>query len=251
MSGASERGIILAAGNGRRLGYTAGPKALVSIHGRTILERQVTALARAGVREVLVVVGYMRELVQEHCAALETRIGVEITQVVNPHWAKTNTVYSMHLAIGLLEGRDAFTLNGDVLFPTGVLAGLRAAGRAIALAVDEKPCGQEEVKVKLGPDDSLQAIHKGMASAEAAGEFIGIARFTAAAASSFHRALEDELREHGPMSYYDYALSRLPVETQAHGVRFRDVPMIEIDFPEDLERAQLDVALRIRALEEA
>jgi len=51
--------IILAAGQGLRLAPLTRdrPKALVEIHGRTLLERSVEALAAAGFRRATVVTG--------------------------------------------------------------------------------------------------------------------------------------------------------------------------------------------------
>jgi choline kinase len=244
------RGLILAAGNGKRLGTTVGPKALLPIDDRTILERQASALASAGVEEIVIVVGYHMELVERHCEAIEKQGAVRFTFVENPRWADTQTVYSMCLAAPYLEGRPTFTLNGDVLFPRSVLQTLRASGRPAALAIDEKLCGAEEVKVSLDADDRLLAIHKGLDPTRATGEFIGVAWFDPEAGARFRLALEEELHEHGQMSYYDYALIRASCGP-THGVRFRGIPMIEIDFPEDLQRAREDVAPRIRVLDAA
>ena len=57
------KAIIVAAGMGRRLSpYTDDrPKTLVEINGRSILERQVDAYRAAGVDEINIVRGYMKE----------------------------------------------------------------------------------------------------------------------------------------------------------------------------------------------
>lgn len=243
-----ERAVILAAGNGRRLGATRGPKALLEVGGSTILERQVDALRAAGVRDVVVVVGYQRERVVEACAPLGRRLGVRFTFVENESWAETNTAYSMSLAAPFMVGQPTFTLNGDVLFPRSLLRDLRV-GRSIALAIDVKACGAEEVKVLLDDHGRLNSIDKRLDPAGAAGEFIGVARFEGHAAQLFARALDDELHDAGLGTYYDYALARLPGHVRPYGVRFIGVPMIEIDFPEDLARARDEIEPRIRELD--
>jgi choline kinase len=248
--GISTRAIILCAGNGKRLGNTTGPKALLEIGETTILERQVTALAAAGVDEVVLVVGYERQLVERRAESIARTHGVRFLFVENERWAETQTIWSMHLAAPYMEGHATFTLNGDVLFPRAVLPRLKEAGPKVALAIDEKRCGAEEVKVVLDGDDRLVEIHKGMEPARAAGEFIGIAWFHPDAGVCFRGALEDELGAHGASTYYDYALLRMS-EQPAYGVRFRGTPMIEIDFPEDLARARGEIAPLVDAVDAA
>ena len=53
------KGVILAAGKGSRLNGTAGdkPKCLVEVGGITLLERQIRTLERAGIDDIVVVVG--------------------------------------------------------------------------------------------------------------------------------------------------------------------------------------------------
>ena len=57
------KAIIVAAGMGRRLApYTDDrPKTLVEINGRSILQRQVDAYRAAGIDEIHIVRGYMKE----------------------------------------------------------------------------------------------------------------------------------------------------------------------------------------------
>ena len=60
------RAIILAAGRGSRMGALtdAKPKCLLSINGKTLLERQIDALKKAGISEIAIVTGYKSELLR-------------------------------------------------------------------------------------------------------------------------------------------------------------------------------------------
>src|SRR5262245_46230409 len=211
------RAIILAAGNGTRLA-AGGPKALLDIAGQSILERQVRALHSVGVREIMVVIGYQRDMLIAACDRLGAALDVRFSFVTNERWRETQTGYSMWLATPFMFGHPTYTLNGDVLFPRCVLAELAEARRPIALAIDEKRCGAEEVKVRMAEGGGVLAIDKRLDPAAADGEFIGIARFEGEGSSAFTAALDHELCEAGALTYYDYALARL--KTPAHGVRF-------------------------------
>ena len=71
------KAIMLAAGVGRRLygdSKTQPPKALLSFAGKTLLQRHVDILRALGVSELVLVVGFRRELIvaEARRAAAET-----------------------------------------------------------------------------------------------------------------------------------------------------------------------------------
>src|SRR5215203_6747370 len=63
--------IILSAGQGSRLGHltTDQPKCLIEFNGRTLLDRQLDALAANGVDEVVVVTGFRDDQIEAVIAA--------------------------------------------------------------------------------------------------------------------------------------------------------------------------------------
>ena len=81
-----ENAIIMAAGLSSRfvpISYEK-PKGLLTVHGEVLVERQIEMLREAGIEDIIVVVGYKKELF----FYLEEKYGVEI--VVNPDYAKRN-----------------------------------------------------------------------------------------------------------------------------------------------------------------
>jgi len=81
-----ENAIIMAAGLSSRfvpISYEK-PKGLLTVHGEVLIERQIEMLREAGIEDIVVVVGYKKELF----FYLEEKYGVEI--VVNPDYAKRN-----------------------------------------------------------------------------------------------------------------------------------------------------------------
>lgn len=69
-----EKAIVLAAGKGTRMGaLTANlPKPMLPVEGRPMLEHILDRLAEAGIRRVLLVVGYRKETIIEHFAGYDT-----------------------------------------------------------------------------------------------------------------------------------------------------------------------------------
>lgn len=85
-------GIVLAAGEGRRLGCR--PKGLIRVNGETLLARNVRVLFEAGVDEVIVVTGHYSE-------QLETVLsGLSVRQTCQPDLAHSQRD---SLCLGLVE----------------------------------------------------------------------------------------------------------------------------------------------------
>ncbi|MCR4871631.1 MAG: phosphotransferase [Atopobiaceae bacterium] len=94
------RAIILAAGVGKRmapLSYEL-PKALLTVRGEVLIERLIRQLREAGVEDVTVVTGYMKEAF----FYLEDLLGVQIA--VNPNYVWHGNAASLLTVSGLLPG---------------------------------------------------------------------------------------------------------------------------------------------------
>ena len=237
------RGMVLAAGAGRRLRpYTDTlPKALIPVADDTaILDISLRNLAAVGLTDVVIVVGYAAVAVQDRKAALERRHGVSLTLVFNDKAEIWNNAYSMWVARELM-GDGVLLLNGDTVHPPTVEeALLAAAGPDLVLAIDQaKTLGEEEMKVLLDEDGYLTKITKLMDPTAAHGEYIGASLISGAAAP----ALADALRatfERNPDLYYEdgyqefvnrggrIATAAIPAGTQ----------WVEVDDHRDLERAR-------------
>src|SRR2546423_9240015 len=155
-------GIVLAAGAGRRLSplTDAIPKTLLPVAGETtILDIVLRNLAAVRLRQVVVVVGYRAETVEERRADLEQRHGVELVLVHNDRAEEWNNCYSLWLARDHF-GDGALLINGDTVHPASVeRILLDAVTTSILLAVDTvKLLGEEEMKVSVDADGRLREI---------------------------------------------------------------------------------------------
>jgi L-glutamine-phosphate cytidylyltransferase len=242
------RGIILAAGKGSRLNGTAGdkPKCLVEAGGVTLIERQIDVLTRAGIDDIAVVVGCQADRVRGVC-------GPKITYVDNPRFAETNSLYSLWMARALLyEG--FVVLNCDVLFHPVLLDDLLASRHDAALLIayrepDQPPFGDEEMKVKVRCGRVVD-LSKTMAPDEADGENLGIVKFGPAGAPAVVDVMDGlvaagGLRDWAPRAFCEFARQR-----PLYAIGTRGYPWIEIDFPEDYQRALRAVLPAIEAADE-
>jgi len=232
------RAVILAAGRGTRLnGHTSDvPKALLPIGGRTLIDRQIRALRHAGVPDVAVVVGCRGDEVRRHCGA-----GVEYVE--NRAYAETNSLYSLWLARDLMAG-GCVVLNCDVLFHPQLLTDLLTARHECALLVSYRdpagpPFGDEEMKVRVRGGRVVE-MDKTL-SPDADGENVGLARFDAAATPALVRILDRIVAGGGVREWAPRAFAALAVERPVWAIGTRGLPWIEVDFPEDYDRAVAEV----------
>jgi choline kinase len=232
------RGIILAAGKGSRLNGTAGdkPKCLVKAGGLTLVERQIRSLRRAGIDDIAVVVGCQAQSVRRVC-------GHDVTYVENSRFAQTNSLYSLWMARPLLyEG--FVVLNCDVLFHQVLLNDLLTARQENALLLAYREPGQafgdEEMKVRVRCGRVVD-MSKTMDPGDADGENVGIVKFGAEGAAALVSIMDaivgaGALREWAPRAFREFAQRHA-----LHAIGTRGYPWIEIDFPEDYQRALRDV----------
>ena len=248
--------MVLAAGAGRRLRPDTDtlPKALLPVDGATtILDIALRNLAAAGLREVVIVVGYAADVVRDRAAALERAHGVRLTLVGNDRAEQWNNAYSLWLAREHFAA-GALLVNGDTVHPVSVektlLASASAAATAAAtapdvvIAVDDvKTLADEEMKVTLGEDGTLARITKNMDPAKAYGEYIGATLIRPSAAESLAEALKATWQG-DPSLYYEDGFQEFVDRGGAIGIApIGVVDWVEVDNHDDLRRAR-EIAAR-------
>lgn len=100
--------VILAAGFGMRMVpiNMETPKALLEVNKEVIIERIIKQLQEAGIREITVVVGFMKEkfeyLIDEF----------DINLVINSEYTSKNNLHSLNLVVDSIE--DTYVIPGDI-----------------------------------------------------------------------------------------------------------------------------------------
>ena len=106
--------IVLAAGLGSRLRsvHAAMPKGFVQIGGVPIIQRSVDALTRAGVENIVIVVGWMADIYRDWAASL----GPGVTCVPNDDYASTGSLRSLLLGCATVPDHDVVIVESDLLY---------------------------------------------------------------------------------------------------------------------------------------
>lgn len=108
------KAMILAAGRGERMRplTDASPKPLLKVRGRTLLEFHFEALARAGITELVVNLGWLGEHIRDHVGD-GRRFGVHVSYS-EEGYPPLETGGGIHHALPLLGDEPFWLVNGDV-----------------------------------------------------------------------------------------------------------------------------------------
>lgn len=225
--------VILAAGMGSRLGRSL-PKPLTELSdGRTIMRQQHDNIRAAfgDDARITTVVGYRAETVVEAFP--------DVDYVYNERYDQTNTSKSLLRALKATGKGGVLWMNGDVVFDPRIL------GRAIELIAREQSfvtvntakVSDEEVKYTVTAEGYINALSKTVRGG--IGEAVGINYISAAD----KRALVAQLGRVDDQDYFERGLELAIAENGLllEPLDISDLYAVEVDFAEDLERANLYV----------
>ena len=225
--------VILAAGMGSRLGRSL-PKPLTELSdGRTIMQQQFDNIHHAfgNSAKVTIVVGYKLEHIIEAFP--------EASFVYNEQYDQTNTSKSLMRALRASSPGGVLWMNGDVVFDPETL---ERAARLVArdqsfVSVNTSSVADEEVKYTTDAEGYIRELSKTVKNG--LGEAVGINYV-----SRDDKAIL--LRQLMRVADQDYFERGIELAIEQDGLRFEPVDIsdlyaVEVDFAEDLERANLYV----------
>jgi choline kinase len=200
------------------------------------------ALDQVGIAEVLLVVGHCQDQIR-------ARIGprfrdLPVRYIENPDY-RAGSVRSLWSCREELAG-DFLVMDADVLFPPEFLRRLVAAPSPSAFLLDQDFADTgEEMKLFIW-GDRVVSIGKTIQpdAYDRVGEGVGFFKCAAAHATPLSECLQ-EVVAGAPESEYEDALDRLLRRVTVGYVDVSGLPWTEIDFPEDLRRAEEEVLPRI------
>ena len=180
------RAIIIGAGRGERLMPTTAdsPKCFAEISGQRILDWTVQAFHENGIKEICFIGGYRIEKVQQEYPQFTFRH--------NDNWKNNNILASLFYAEDLMD-EPFICCYSDILFTPGAIEASLQNDQDIALVVDTEWLQRYETRSEHPSDDAekvtvegdrVTSIHRNIPEADAYGEYIGVARFSVAGATS-------------------------------------------------------------------
>jgi len=177
--------IVIGAGRGRRLMPTTAdaPKCFAEVAGRRLIDWAVDAFAANGLTDICFIGGYRLDKVQAEYPRFTFR--------ENANWEHNNILASLMCAEDLMD-QPFICCYSDILFTADVVRRLAAAKDDCALGVDTAWLTRYTGRTDHPPDDAekvtaangrVTRIHRQISESDAHGEFIGVAKFSAAGAA--------------------------------------------------------------------
>ena len=234
------RAVICAAGRGVRLGIDS-PKILLEFGGRTLLEWHALRLREVGVKDLVLVTGYLREQITRILPGISARHELSMREVVNERFHE-GSVLSLAAALPEIAGSSEriLLMDADVLYPGEMLARLVGSAARTALLLDRSYSTDDDdpvlVPVKDGRPFEFRKEWTG--ESDFVGESIGFFKI----APDDLPMLIDETRARSAgedvRDSYDDVLRALVVAGRFSYCDVTGIPWTEIDFPDDMRRAR-------------
>ena len=241
--------VILAAGVGRRLGDThSGPKVLLDMGGRSLLQRRLEALAASGVDDIRITTGFEAQKLQDAVATYG--FADRVSYVDNPRFREGSLLSLQVQGDALRSGRDVLVMDGDVLHDRRMIDRLlQTSGEAVLLVDPELEPGDEPVKVCFRGETIVDFRKVPEHAHDRHGESVGFFRFGPAMA----RAVVDRcdaLAALNPRLEYEEAIRDLILRDPSRftAADVGDLPWTEIDFEEDVAKARRDILPQLEAV---
>lgn len=114
------KAVVLASGKGVRLTpiTETRPKHMIPIGGKPLLEHLINSIVASGINEILIVVGYKKEIIQEYFKDGKN-FNARISYVVQPK--ALGTGHAIKVAKEYIGLKDFLVINGDLLITQDVI----------------------------------------------------------------------------------------------------------------------------------
>lgn len=238
------KAIILSAGQGRRLMPLTEnmAKCCLPLHGVSILEWQLSQIAKCDIDEVIVVTGFAFEMID---VIVENFSGTKVRTLHNPMYAHTDNLGTCWEARAEMDGPFVL-MNGDTLFEAAILQRLLACdkGYPVTLATDAKPhFDLDDMKI-ITDGERLLKVSKQLDIHLVSGESIGLMVFNQTGAKAFTHKLEEMMDKDNALKlWYLSAIDQLAGEGIVGICPINELSWCEVDDAADFAAAAEVVSL--------
>ena len=240
------KAIILAAGVGRRLGGTAQglPKCLVPIGGSSLLTRTLNSLQKLGISRIVVVVGYEKDKIR---SSMRHLIGQSepVKFLENPDYKK-GSILSLWTARGEFTD-DLLIMDADVLFPDDLLSRLIHSRHPNAFLLDPRSESTGEEMMLMVKGGRVHRIARKVdGKYDLLGEGVGFLKVSRKDLPMLEEALASLITAGHHDADYENAIDLFLQKTNVGYEPVGSLPWTEVDFPEDVERAEREILPRFK-----
>ena len=238
--------ILLAAGIGQRLGTAADnkPKCLLEFDNVSLLRRHIAVLSYYKIGEIIIVTGYGSEMISRELAGIPYSENIKF--VPNPDYKQGSMISMLKGLEALDDNNDFLLMDADVLYDHRIIEKLVKTKNSNCFLLDRDFMpGDEPVKICVR-DGIMIEFRKKIAEDlvyDYQGESVGFFRFTGQTANQLIQSARDYLQQGEVNLPYEECIRDLLLAKPGQ-FGFEDVTglkWLEIDFPEDINRAKNEI----------
>jgi choline kinase len=227
------------------------PKCLLRFGGDSLLARHLAILRHCGVQDVSIAVGY--EAAQVSAELQRLGVGAGVRTALNPDYQRGSVVSLWTLRDALACGEDVLLMDADVLYDYRLMERLiHSRNRNCFLLDRDIEPGDEPVRLCVRSGRPVEFRKGAAVSCDFFGESVGFFKLSPPAAVALGAAAQRYVDQGRCEEEYEEALRDVLLDDDNRlSFGFEDVtdlPWVEIDFPEDVRRAEADILSRLRTL---
>lgn len=237
--------IMPAAGRSLRLARLTRerPKSLLAVENKPILGHSLGILNRRGFRRLTLVVGYLREQIEE---AFGTRYGnLQISYAANPLFAESEHGWSLFCAYEQwrINPSPVVFMDADILYDPAMIDRVMTCGFDNVMLVDETlQTADREDELVLGREDVVSGLRRGRVDGHAdfVGGFVGINRLSARFMDDLFQFMKGFFEENGKMYKYERVFDAFirAAGARVHYLQTGDLAWINVNHEADYEIAK-------------
>ncbi|MBC8551336.1 MAG: phosphocholine cytidylyltransferase family protein [Candidatus Brocadiales bacterium] len=232
--------IMLAAGVGKRMSAVTNiiPKCLIKVGKKTLLERHLDTISLLGIKDIVFVVGHFKEKIKE--TVEKNNNGFNVTYIENEQYTK-GSILSLWYARDELND-DVLIMDADVLYHDKLLRKLAESRNKNCFLLDANCDDTGEEMMLFVKEDKVVGISKVHSyDCDFKGEGVGFFKLAANDGHKLKNILEEFEQAGKVNNEYEDSLHELLSHCTVGFESVDDLPWIEIDFEEDIERAGREV----------
>lgn len=237
--------LILAAGYGSRIAdVTENPKSLLPVNGKPLMDWHFEAWKEVGIRNVVVVTGYKRDILETYLAKFKNDFDIHFA--VNEDYRVKGNTYSFYY--GLEKVQSNFLLfDADLIYDTNILKKFIEDKTPDQILVGDSSIDDIEcAKTMIDKEGYVRmTIDKRAVSEEEktkyrfAGEAIGILKFSEAYRDDMYNACKKFLADEKNISKnWEHVMNEFLLDHNMSVHQAVSDRWVEIDNKEDLEKAR-------------
>jgi choline kinase len=237
------KAIMLAAGVGSRLQRSANapPKVLLQFGGKTLLQRHVEILQYLGFDELVMGVGHNAHMIRVEIDRLGA--GDFVRTVDNPDYM-LGAIFTLWALRAEFEGPVVF-MDGDVLYDHRLMGQLINSPKETCFAIDRnvRP-GDDPVKLCFQDGDIVDFHKVPDQPYDDFAEWIGFLRLSPDIAARVAESARPYIEARDTKVIYEQTFRNLVQTLPKNSFSVEDItglPWTEIDFPEDLVKAENEI----------